>query len=1310
MDKYFDLISECKEVSKEKDYSEQKKELSETKEGKTSLHIEWRGEGEKEDKLVQLTKGTVKDSYSTREFNHLYLSFPSTSKAQEALKKVKAARWSWVFGVEIVDENTDEKVSKDKRLAKDIIEQKELNLEKQYQNLVDECRKAAKEKVDEGKNYLISGNLVALYAPGKSNDEIRSKIEELLGYDREDIGPEAGDHGYYLGPGPKITRVLSINPDIYVGSLSDYGPNESRSLARKLMKQLDITGGKVTEQEEEPGLEEPPAPPEEVKDSSESKTNEQESQKDFARKFGVFGYTGDDENTYAVHFDTEEEAKAAAVELARELNGKDLAYVEVWQADKEGRWGATGEPIWKREYSAKSKTSVEKKELNLEKQYQNLVDECRKAAKEKVSSESKVTEQEDEELSIEDAAEEQAVGLLKKTSKSHAEIQTILQRTFGLDASKSEEILKRALRGVDESKVTEQEEEPGLEEPPAPPEEVKEPETEDMEMRKEYLGKSEDTHYYFITTEGAVGEAEDLLITDQEGVKKYSAKDHNMDVSEEGIADFIIKAIQDVKIEQIERSIFMKYILPKLEEETPEEEIIGEPEEKEPKEEKPKEKPKEEPTKIPPEEEPLESIKSKTCEFTKIFEGKIDLITTSNLKKFLADGEDLIKRSKEINLSTAGLEAVVSKIQGELDKREKDKKTTEGKSPQQGDKEATQIKKLKEWEEGEDFENLGDAVDTLLEYSGDFMDHGMGTTDREYKETIGSMLKKMKDQFGADKVVYSLKKAIASTEGIDIAEIRFWAKTLGVKAGSLVEGKNPQQGDKEATQIKKLSEMKVTDLEGNTFDVHLVDDGAIDTVIDIGGREFTFSNDYVSMLRDEDGALSEEGLKELALDALANIEEEEYAELIAKGKGEEEEEEEESNPYLLSGEELKRAEAAAKRGEGQYKKTEPDEEQEEAYAEQVEKDIEKKYPESDLDRLVARRDELKAKEEAGTLTADMKEELVDLEKRIKELGGAVESKTDEIKKGDTNMAEINKDKKQSTLESIKADIANWVNSVAEKKDLIDLWSKISENDIKDEQVVDDKVDEVKPENKADEAKVEGEDAEAIAKKSAAHHAKQDKTHTAKPTQGKQLGDPKEDADKIAKQSDALHKKQDKSHAIKAGDLKQLKSSSESTEEPEEDEEIDPLNDDIQNTIDEMLDSDEVLDEAKKKLVGKSGRPLKKGAAGRSRGKCVFPYEHSKVTDKKDHFPINTENQARNALGRVNQYKKAPKWYEGSIESLVKTVANAVKKAYPDIKVTKAAEKPGKGPKESKIPVEEEQISISERKGLERLNELLGLNG
>jgi len=78
------------------------------------------------------------------------------------------------------------------------------------------------------------------------------------------------------------------------------------------------------------------------------------------------------------------------------------------------------------------------------------------------------------------------------------------------------------------------------------------------------------------------------------------------------------------------------------------------------------------------------------------------------------------------------------------------------------------------------------------------------------------------------------------------------------------------------------------------------------------------------------------------------------------------------------------------------------------------------------------------------------------------------------------------------------------------------------------------------------------------------------------------------------------------------------------------------------------------------------------AGVRNRGKCVFQSTHPKVKDDKDHFPINNAGQARNALARANQYKKAPAWYSGSLQSLKKAVARAVKAKYPSIKVTKAA--------------------------------------
>jgi mannose-6-phosphate isomerase-like protein (cupin superfamily) len=81
---------------------------------------------------------------------------------------------------------------------------------------------------------------------------------------------------------------------------------------------------------------------------------------------------------------------------------------------------------------------------------------------------------------------------------------------------------------------------------------------------------------------------------------------------------------------------------------------------------------------------------------------------------------------------------------------------------------------------------------------------------------------------------------------------------------------------------------------------------------------------------------------------------------------------------------------------------------------------------------------------------------------------------------------------------------------------------------------------------------------------------------------------------------------------------------------------------------------------------------------RNRGHVVFPAGSKSVKDDKDHFPINSEAQARNALARANQYSSAPEWYTGSVSSLVKRVSSAVHGKYPGIKQTKASSTPGKG--------------------------------
>jgi hypothetical protein len=115
-------------------------------------------------------------------------------------------------------------------------------------------------------------------------------------------------------------------------------------------------------------------------------------------------------------------------------------------------------------------------------------------------------------------------------------------------------------------------------------------------------------------------------------------------------------------------------------------------------------------------------------------------------------------------------------------------------------------------------------------------------------------------------------------------------------------------------------------------------------------------------------------------------------------------------------------------------------------------------------------------------------------------------------------------------------------------------------------------------------------------------------------------------------------------------------------------------------INQLVDvfASEAIKELNKFAAKKSSKDLDPKAAVRSRGKCVFPAEHPKVTDEKDHFPINDAGQARNALSRANQYSSAPEWWKGSLQELVNAVHRAVKKHYKDIDVTKASKKPGKG--------------------------------
>lgn len=114
---------------------------------------------------------------------------------------------------------------------------------------------------------------------------------------------------------------------------------------------------------------------------------------------------------------------------------------------------------------------------------------------------------------------------------------------------------------------------------------------------------------------------------------------------------------------------------------------------------------------------------------------------------------------------------------------------------------------------------------------------------------------------------------------------------------------------------------------------------------------------------------------------------------------------------------------------------------------------------------------------------------------------------------------------------------------------------------------------------------------------------------------------------------------------------------------------------------ETMATKELTKIAKKKEEKKKKPPFwlknKDYQGANDKGNFIFPSTHPKVKSG-DHFPIDTEGRAQNALSRANQFSSAPEWYKGTLQELLNTVVRAVHKKYPGIKISDKAKKPGKG--------------------------------
>lgn len=112
-----------------------------------------------------------------------------------------------------------------------------------------------------------------------------------------------------------------------------------------------------------------------------------------------------------------------------------------------------------------------------------------------------------------------------------------------------------------------------------------------------------------------------------------------------------------------------------------------------------------------------------------------------------------------------------------------------------------------------------------------------------------------------------------------------------------------EEAPKEETEEVKesqLTETVIKDDKGNTFTItKTVDEKTKNTILQINKRDFSFTPDFVKVFEtDENGELSENGAKELALETIKHLEESEYANLIASGKVKESTRSEAEKTYL----------------------------------------------------------------------------------------------------------------------------------------------------------------------------------------------------------------------------------------------------------------------------------------------------------------------------------------------------------------------------------------------------------------------------
>lgn len=372
---------------------------------------------------------------------------------------------------------------------------------------------------------------------------------------------------------------------------------------------------------------------------------------------------------------------------------------------------------------------------------------------------------------------------------------------------------------------TEQKPQEAAPKPPESTQKDEQPEDIPPEGEKEYLGNNgHDTYFYLVKTPAAQDGVDDLQILDAGGKVLFSAKEENIEVGD--VKTFIMQGLQKVDISNLSYDIVTKYLIPSEEEERAEKEpevLAGDDKEN---------------TSGSASTTETPSTATPAGVGSRVGEAKVNEI----------DDEGPVSREQEIGDSfiNGNISWVRNAIKKNMSLYAGVHAYLQEYAPDEARRFARVIGGVHEAKRKD--EPLDPDSQEVADIS---KKYGFGSVAWQ-DAMIARIIRKLKNKeplTGTDQAFIETQK-----QHVKHTEIADFEKSWNAP-------------NKHVPNESKVNEVQF-EHDGEQHEVFLVDDGTLDTVIEIDGREIRFDSEYASNFRKPDGSFDVNGLVELAIEEL----------------------------------------------------------------------------------------------------------------------------------------------------------------------------------------------------------------------------------------------------------------------------------------------------------------------------------------------------------------------------------------------------------------------------------------------------------